>query len=160
MTAWILSILGIVAVGAVVDLVLPSGRMNNYIKAIFAAVTVLVIVLPLPSLIKSCTGSSDTDIFDSEIVLDENYLDYALGIKLGYLENGVQKALENEGIRGAVVTLGGEAQGAQIKVTNAEINLSQVVIDENLAHINKYELVEKLVTEYLQLDKGAVKIYE
>ena len=74
--AWILSILGIVVIGAVIDLVLPSGRMNKYVKSIFSAVTILVIILPLPNLVKNGCGA-DGFIFDKDIELNENYLQYA-----------------------------------------------------------------------------------
>ena len=62
--AWILSILGIVVIGAVIDLVLPSGRMNKYVKSIFSAVTILVIILPLPNLVKNGCGKYQKEFID------------------------------------------------------------------------------------------------
>ena len=157
--AWILSILGIVVIGAVIDLVLPSGRMNKYVKSIFSAVTILVIILPLPNLVKNGCGA-DGFIFDKDIELNENYLQYAENIKKNSLIKGLKAALKNDGIEIGEIEISGNFSTAAPEISSVKINLSQVVIAEHYAHINKYELIQKKVTEYLSVDKDAVILYE
>ena len=57
-SAWILSIAGIICISVLLELIMPEGQMNKYIKNIFSFVIVLVIILPLPKLINSDFDSS------------------------------------------------------------------------------------------------------
>lgn len=157
--AWILSILGIVIIGAVIDLVLPSGKMNKYIKSIFAAVTILVIVLPLPNLLKNGCDA-DNFIINPDIKFDENYLDYSENIKKNHVIKGLRAALQQDGITLGEVSVSGDFSGAAPVISEVKINLSQVVIVGQSEHINKYELIRSKVSQYLSLDKDAIVIYE
>ena len=121
--AWILSILGIVVVGTVIDLVMPSGRMHKYIRSIFATVTILIIILPLPNLIKNGFQLDGDFIIDNNFQLDQNFVDFANRQKIRSLELGVEKALEQEGIKGADVSIQAEVNGNEINITGVPINL-------------------------------------
>lgn len=50
MAGWLMGIVGVVALGVLLDILLPSGEINKYIKGIFGIVVVFVIVAPLPKL--------------------------------------------------------------------------------------------------------------
>ncbi len=53
MAAWLASILGVVVVGVVVELLTQNRRMGNFIRSIYGFVVLLVIVAPLPKLLKA-----------------------------------------------------------------------------------------------------------
>lgn len=158
-SAWILSILGIVIIGTIIDLILPSGRMNKYIKSIFATVTILIIILPLPSLIKN-GFKFDGGLIKEDFQLDENFIDYSNKFKVGYLERGMQDAFTKEGLKNIKVTIKAEIKGNDIKITQVTINLVNLVISENLEHINKYELIDRLVTTHLKVNKEVIVLNE
>lgn len=67
MAGWLMGIVGVVAVGVLLDILLPSGEINKYIKGIFGIVVVFVIVAPLPKLLKG----DGFGIFDK--IEDMNY---------------------------------------------------------------------------------------
>lgn len=71
MTEWLMSIVGVVAIGVLLDILLPSGEINKYIKGVFGIVVVFVIIIPLPKLVKG----DFIDFFDTtqEIEIDEGY---------------------------------------------------------------------------------------
>ena len=46
-SSWLLSVVGVVILGVLIDVVLPEGNVNKYIKAVFAFVIILVIISPL-----------------------------------------------------------------------------------------------------------------
>ena len=52
MNEWIMCIVGISALGILMDIIIPEGETNKYIKGIFAIFTVFVIIYPLPKLLK------------------------------------------------------------------------------------------------------------
>lgn len=48
LSAWVLSIVGIVVLTLMVDIIIPEGKTGKYIKGVFAMLTVFVIAMPLP----------------------------------------------------------------------------------------------------------------
>ena len=53
MTAWLMGIVGVVAVGVLLEILLENTEIAKYIKGVFALALVFVIVSPLPSLFKN-----------------------------------------------------------------------------------------------------------
>lgn len=142
MTAWILSIAGVTILSVVVDLILPSGQTAKYIKNIFAFVMILVIISPLPALIKG--NFNVNDIFESEeIVLQEDYIYQVNKDKLTALEEEITSSLEEKGIKNVVVTINADIFQIEMKILEVNVDLSDLVIDENSGHI----VIEKAITE-------------
>lgn len=142
MTAWILSIAGVTILSVVVDLILPSGQTAKYIKNIFAFVMILVIISPLPALIKG--NFNVNDIFESEeIVLQEDYIYQVNRDKLTALEKEITSSLEEKGIKNVVVTINADIFQIEMKILEVSVDLSDLVIDENSGHID----IEKAITE-------------
>ena len=48
MSAWLMSIVGVVSLGVLLEILLEDGQTSKYIKGVFAIAVVLVIVAPLP----------------------------------------------------------------------------------------------------------------
>lgn len=157
--AWIMSILGIVVIGTVFDLILPQSKMSKFMKSVFATLTVLVIVLPLPGFFKNGFDFNSDDLFKTEFTLDESYINSANEIKINYMEYGVKKQLESDGYKNAEVEITGTFNNNDITIQYVKVNIKNLVIDSNLQHINKYEQISDLVTKYLNVDKGVVIIY-
>ena len=157
-TAWLTGILAVVILGTVVDLLLSESKMGKYIRSVFAAVTVLVIILPIPGFFQNGFKFDRDFILENSFTLDENYLSYANRVKLDHLARGVEEQLRLDGIRNALVTVEGSATASDIKIQLVRVNLKNAVIDENKAHINKYELVSGKVSEYLSIEKGQIII--
>lgn len=142
MTAWILSIAGVTILSVVVDLILPSGQTAKYIKNIFAFVMILVIISPLPALIKG--NFNVNDIFESEeIVLQEDYIYQVNRDKLTALEEEITSSLEEKGIKNVVITINADIFQIEMKILEVNVDLSDLVIDENSGHID----IEKAITE-------------
>ncbi len=157
-TKWILSIFVAVIIGVVVDLLFSGSRMSKMIRCVTATVTLVIIVMPLPSMIKSGFGAGET-VFEYNPQTDEHFLSYVTDKKLEVLADSVEDMLEKEGISGANVTIDAEKEGDEINIVQVVINLSNSVIDENLQHINKNELATDKTVEYLGVDKSRIVVY-
>ncbi len=48
MNAWLLSIVGVVSLGVLLEILLADGETSKYIKGVFALAVVLVLVAPIP----------------------------------------------------------------------------------------------------------------
>ena len=53
MTAWIMSIVGVVVIGVLIDVLTPEGESNKYVKGVYALIVVLVIASPIAKALKS-----------------------------------------------------------------------------------------------------------
>ncbi|MBO4554630.1 MAG: stage III sporulation protein AF [Clostridia bacterium] len=53
MQAWVLSVVAVIVLGVLLEIVLPSGKVAKYAKGAFSLVVVLVLVAPLPKLLKT-----------------------------------------------------------------------------------------------------------
>ena len=156
MTAWILSIAGVTILSVAVDLILPSGQTAKYIKNIFAFVMILVIISPLPALIKG--NFNVNDIFESEeIVLQEDYIYQVNRDKLTALEEEIASSLEEKGIKNVVVTINADIFQIEMKILEVNVDLSDLVIDENSGHID----IEKAITEVVDrlVGEGVIIIF-
>jgi hypothetical protein len=157
---WLLGILAIVILGVVVDLMLSEGKTAKYIKSVFAAVTVLIIILPLPGIIKNGIDFDAPFMINNQLELDNGYLNYTAELKLRAIARGVEEQLDKDGVHKAAVRITGSATGVDIKIEKVDVNLTNSVIDENKGHINKYELLSGLISGYLSIDKGLVSVNE
>ncbi len=71
MMAWLSRILGVVVVGVIVELLTQNRRMGNFIRSIYGFVVLLVIVSPLPNLLKADWWTGQTnDLINRELLND------------------------------------------------------------------------------------------
>jgi len=155
-TGWLIGILSVVLLGTVADLLLSESKTGKYIRSVFAAVTVLVIILPIPSLVQNGFRFDSGFIIQNELVLDENYLSYANRVKLAYLARGVEEQLRQDGVLNVSVAIEGTVSPQDIKIQLVRLNFKNAVIDEKTRHIYEYERVKQLVAEYLKIEKGRI----
>ena len=79
MTAYILSILGIVVAGIIIDIIVPSGTINKYIKSIYGIFVVAVIINPI---IKFFNQHHDFNFTYKDYEVSEKLLNYINNSKI------------------------------------------------------------------------------
>lgn len=94
--AWIISIVGVICLGVLLEIVLPEGKTAKYVKGAFSLLVIFVMISPLPALLK---GESAQNLADW-LKVDDGYaavayLDYA-----DRLEDAAEALLEKEGLLG------------------------------------------------------------
>ncbi len=101
--AWILSVVGVICLGIMLEIVLPDGKTTKYIKGTFSLLVVLVIASPLPSLINK---EFDFD-FDAYVFSDDyDFVSQAEQSKEEEYASRVNDALKQCGINAkSVVTM-------------------------------------------------------
>lgn len=74
---WIIKIVGLGALGVLLDVILPDGETNKYIKGIFGIITVFVLFSPLPKLLDVKVNIDDITIENNEVIeIDKDYTYY------------------------------------------------------------------------------------
>ncbi|MCL2675885.1 MAG: hypothetical protein FWE84_04800 [Firmicutes bacterium] len=155
---WALSILAVVVTGTVLDIFLSEKKLGKAVRGVFASLTVLIIVSPLPALLSGCK-SFDLSSFSEEISLDRDYLNYAEAQKRRALEDGLAAALADKGYKNVACEVTAQF-GTTICITLVRLDLSALVISAPATNINKTENIRALAAEFLKIDRGKVVINE
>lgn len=158
--SWLMSILGIAIIGTIVDLILPEGRMRKYTKSIFACLVVLIIVMPIPSLIKNGFQLKDGELIYPDFELNQDYIENADKIKYNFLAKGVEKQLSEDGLGGVKIEITGTFSNGEPQIEGVRANIADMVIDGDFPHINRSEEVRKRVAGYLKIGEDKVIVYE
>lgn len=160
MTAWLLSLIGIAFLGVLVDLVLPSGQMNKYIKGMFGIFTVFVIISPLPKLLNIDIDFNSLIYNQSATEIDSDFLQATNQKIKKQLEISVEKNLENKGFLKVDVEILANLEDMKFTIKKVIVNLQNMVINGNLPHINKYTEIKAGVLEILNIEEGQVVFNE
>ena len=149
--AWGLTLLGLAVICTIAEMLLPHGKTRGVIRSVMATVAVLVIVTPLPNLIKN---GFNFDFTEDTVRLDNNYIEYSTQKRGEYLARAAQDYLAQSGYDGVEVTV--VMDGYKVKSVSAKI--AQSSIKPNDAHIHNSE-IKKLLADYFGIEKEAVMAY-
>lgn len=157
MKNYLLTISTTVLLTSVVSLILPEGKMGKYIKSFFSVLVLLVIISPVVSL-------SELDLkntFSDSKVIQEDYLEYIYTSKTSSLEKDCVNILKNFGVENAKVEIQYDiGENYEYSIKNAIIYLCDAVINSNGEHINNIEESISNISNYLQVERKFIKIYE
>ena len=146
-----------IAIGA--ELLFSDTRMSKFIRSVTAIVILLVIVMPIPALVKNGFSIGGDDTAENNMQLDESFIGFVDEKRINAVEAALVGELKNAGISGAVVKITRAGNGEKTKIVQVEINLADSVIDEKLGHINMNELAVTTVCKYLNIEKSKVVVY-
>lgn len=160
LTGWILSIVGIVLLGVLIDLILPNGEIQKYIKSIFSIFIVFLMITPI---LQVDIKKIDFDKFiynQTSVEVDENFIEnYYLKYKQG-IENVCENALKNGGFSGVDVAISLNMSSKEFCVEKVELNLKNLEINTNVQHIDKYEEMKDIILSLIEIDREKVVMNE
>ncbi len=93
--AWIISIVGVICLGVLLEIMLPEGKTAKYVKGAFSLLVVFCIASPLPALLKRDT-SFDFDGAQEQWV-DKGYVSNAYSAYGARLALALEEYLRDEG---------------------------------------------------------------
>ncbi|MDE5563378.1 MAG: stage III sporulation protein AF [Clostridiales bacterium] len=149
--AWGLTLLGLAVICTVAEMLLPQGKTRGVIRSVMATLAVLVIVTPLPNLIKN---GFDFDFTSDTVKLDTEYIKYSDNKRGEYVAGAAELYLKQKGYDGIEVSV--QLDGYKVKSVTAKIYDSSIM--QNGQHINNSE-IKKLLAEYFGIEKEAVMAY-
>ena len=157
MSGYILSILGIVVSGIIIDIVLPTGSVNKYIKSVYSIFVVAVLLMPL---IRFINNSNGLELSYTDYELQENLLNYIYKNQVDNLEIKIEDQLSNNGFYKIDIELGFSIENNELNINSCKANLENLSISLESQHINKYEFIKKVVTEFTNLSSEEITICE
>ena len=125
MSGYILSILGIVIVGVLVDIVVPSGTINKYIKSIYAIFVLAVILSPV---IKFLSNTHDINVNITGYKINEDLMNYINTNKIKSLETNIENKLKDEGFDGIDIKINYSIESNELMINSCKVNMQNLVI--------------------------------
>ncbi len=155
---WILSIAGIICLSVVLELILPEGQLNRYIRGVFSFIVVLVILLPIPKLLNKNFNISNI-LDESGIEADQDYI-YQLNLnKISVVKEQLEKAIYNNGYQNVEVYINCDIFDNAMQFKSITVDLTSLVITENAEHkdITKIKKdITNIIVNYVDIDKEAI----
>ena len=118
------------------EVVVPEGKTNTFIRSIFAIVFLYVIMSPILSLVKS-SGLDMSGLLSNDIDYSEH-----LVVETKYK---IEQHLFENGVEGVNIEIDGVSTHNDFKIYKIYVNLSNLVILKNEEHIDKYKLITELI---------------
>lgn len=157
---WLLSVVGIVVIGVLVDLILPEGEMQKYIKAIFSVFMVFVMISPI---LKIDINNIDLNKFvynENSVSVNEDYLKNYNNAYKNSLEKICENQLKTQGFENVDVGILLNLSTTKFEISKVNLNLKNLVINPNGVHIDKYKEIKSIVISVLDIDEDKVVIDE
>lgn len=161
-SAWLLSIAGVVILSVLAEFVLPEGQMNKYTKVIFSFVILLAIILPLPKVLgkdfdisKFLGGSKDT--------LQEEYLEQINLDKLTVISEGVNTKICECGLLGVVVSINANIFSEKLEIYGILVDLRKIEFGKGFESRDMTKAkatIVQIINQFPQLEGVEVKYNE
>lgn len=152
MSSWILSIVGIVCLGVIIDIFIPEGQTNKYIKGIFSLLIVFVIISPLPKFLNNDFNLNKI-LNEVNTEVDLNFISNINKQKAKAITDLIVAELKNENI---------ELNGLEINCNylQEEFEIMSIFVDiSNIKEENKNEtknLIIKIIVNNININKEKI----
>lgn len=154
MKIWVLNLVGISLMGILIEILLPSGKTNKYIKGVLSLVTISVVISPIISIFTN--QSTIKNFFDQDIVVDEQFVASTNQSSNQREEKLIESMLESQGYKGVEINII-PSNDSQNKIEFVKICTKNMVIDSANSNIDIKGKITSLVSKRLKIDVG--KIY-
>lgn len=154
MKIWVLNLVGISLMGILIEILLPSGKTNKYIKGVLSLVTISVVISPIISIFTN--QSVIKNFFDQDIEVDEQFVASTNQSSNQREEKLIESMLESQGYKGVEINII-PCSDSQNKIEFVKICTKNMVIDSENSNIDIKGKIASLVSKRLKIDVG--KIY-
>lgn len=158
MSAWIISVVGIVLLTTVVSIVMPEGRLARYIKSILAFATILIILSPLKDIAGKQIDLSDL-FGGSEPQYQQSFLYYINEKKADAVAVRCTDKLKESGMTGGKITVL-FFPDTEFQIEKVQVNVKNLVCNEDKPHIDRNVEIQRTLADFLEIELWQVEIYE
>lgn len=156
---YIISLIGVILLSILIEVILPNGKMQKYVKAMFHLLILSAIVMPIITFIRSDFNfekilNNNNIQVDSDFILATNKKIYT------ELENKIETNLTNIGYNNVKITINFKIENVSTYINEIIIDMSNLKIDINLPHNDKKQDILEVVNKYITLDDIAIKFIE
>lgn len=155
MKNWILNLVGVSLFGILIEILLPTGTVNKYIKGILSLVLVYVIVCPIISIFTNYQLGNFSGFINEDIVIDNDFVN-EINIDSNKLEEkNLEKILDNVGYKNVKVNIVSNLI-QQNKIEFVKISLKNLVIENENPNIDIKEKITAIISKRLKIDSNRI----
>ncbi len=152
MSAWLLSVIGVVFLAVLLDFVYPNGKTNAFCKSIFGIFAMIMLIYPLVKIDISSLSQTSMSFISLEEEIRKS--------KDEYYRLKLENTFSNENIIGVSVEIDSKMKDNDYYISNVFVDIGSIVLSQDLEHKNKYEVIEELILKTINVDKENIIIYE
>ncbi len=153
MKIWVLNLVGVSLMGILLEILLPTGKTNKYIKGVLALVTVYVVVSPIIKIFNN--EISIKNFFTTDIVIDEEFIFKTSQSYFEKEEKRLEDILEKNGIENVKVDIVPSING-QNKIEFVKICTKNMTLKKDYSNIDIIGKIEEIVKSRLKIDSGRI----
>ena len=152
MSAWLLSVIGVVFLAVLLDFVYPNGKTNAFCNSIFGIFAMIMLIYPLVKIDISSLSQTSMSFISLEEEIRKS--------KDEYYRLKLENTFSNENIIGVSVEIDSKMKDNDYYISNVFVDIGSIVLSQDLEHKNKYEVIEELILKTINVDKENIIIYE
>ena len=160
-SAWLLSIAGMIILSVLTEFVLPDGQINKYVKMVFSFIILLVIIMPIPKLLKK--EFDITKYVNEDINLQDNYLEQINLNKITTISTEISEKIAGFGLKNVEIAINSNIFSEKLEIYGISVDLRNLKYDEKIENKNiksAKEIILKIINQYTELTGVEVKFYE
>ncbi|MBO7327098.1 MAG: stage III sporulation protein AF [Clostridia bacterium] len=154
MSEWLIGVVGIIALGLLLEILIPEGQTSKYVKGAFSLLVIFAVISPLPKLLN---GEYQLDFAGAEYSVDRNYLVYTTSRYTSSIESDLEKVLAEQGIDSGVEIVIKEGSVKDIEFVRVKIHLTGIDKNQENTHITRAREIVKNTLSISQ-DKIDVRV--
>ena len=155
-SSWLLSVIGVIIIGVLINIVLPHSSISKFIYGIYSFIIIYVIITPIINILSD--GKSFTINYDS--IIDSSYIDSLNENKEIVMEKSIITKSASLGIKNIEVDIVSHISENNLILDKVYVNLQNAIIDENLVHIDKYQVLDEVVNSITKIGRENIVYYE
>ena len=159
MKTWLLSIVGATLITFLIKVIMPEGATKKLLSYVISISIVLIIVTPIKGVVLN--GNETIELFETvELNVDESYLKFAMACRDDYYKSVAKSKLVAIGVTlyDAQFIFDENVNGNNLK--KILINSDNLVIKENIEHINIASMIKSTLADTFSIDEECVVINE
>lgn len=147
--SWLLGLVGITLLSVLVDILLPEGQTNKFIKGIFSILVVFTLITPIIKL-KNVDFDFSTIFAQNQISVSESFLQKANDREVEKLGESLESELSKNGIKIEKLVLNVK-DGNINNIENVSVKTTQT---------EKSETIKEIISNRLSIDESLIIVYE
>ena len=159
LSAWVLSIIGIVFLSVLLDLFIPDGEMNGHIKTTMNFIVILVIILPFPKLLNQ-EINIDEYVSNNEIEIQYDFLYQLNNNKISQIEELLEDSIKRKGLEQVEVIVSANIFDEKMQIELVYVDLKNIVILDKDKHIDIKKEVTACILDNIDIKKELIVFNE
>ena len=154
-----MSICGVSLLSVLIDLFLPDGQTNKHIKTIFSFAILLVMIAPLPKLLKNATNVSSFFTGDNYNI-QEDFIYTINQSKIDVLKQKIEVSLSDNGMMNIKIDISANVFDKNLEINAIFVDIKEMIISKENTNINISDKIYNIISKIVNIKREQLIINE